>query len=163
MTDPLSPFDHGPEPEESALLGLVDARGDAPWRVVGGISLTARLVRSLELLGVHQIVIAVDREPEPETLGSRYPATRLRIERLAPGAPLSSATSPREVIAVDATLVVDRRLLAALVQTPKPSVVRPAPGSPQRVRLARLDRLRQAARGGVGPRAPRSRRDPHIQ
>jgi phosphatidylglycerophosphate synthase len=139
MADPLLSFDRGLEPEESALLGLVDARGDAPWRVVGGISLTARLVRSLELLGIHEIVIAVDREPDPETLGSRHPATRLRVERLAPGAPLSSATSPREVIAVDATLVVDRRLLGALVRTPTPSVVQPAPGSPQRVRLARLD------------------------
>jgi phosphatidylglycerophosphate synthase len=125
--------------EEDSLLALIDARGDAAWRVVGGISLTTRLVRSFELLGVHRFVIATERELAPDALGSRHPSTRLRIERLTPGAPLGSAISPREVVAVDATLVVDRRLLGALVRAPAPTVVRPAPGSPELVRLARLD------------------------
>jgi len=131
--------DDSTAPEEDALLGLIDARGDAPWRIVGGISLVVRLVRSFELIGVHRIIVVTNRALSPEVLGSRHPATRLRVERLAPAASLASVTSARDVVAADGALVVDRRLLDALARAPAPTVVGPAPGYPKRARLARLD------------------------
>jgi len=133
---------------EDAPIGLIDARGDAPWRVVGGIPLATRLVRGLELAGVHDIRVLCDRARAPEALGARQPATRVRVESLGAGCPLAAAPVPaRDAIAVDGALVVDRRLLAALARAPEPCVVRPAPGADEAVRLARLDARSLAAFG----------------
>jgi phosphatidylglycerophosphate synthase len=123
---------------------LIDARDPAAWQVVGGLSLIARLVRSLELAGVGEIRVLADRPVSPVELGARQPDTRLVCERLprdaapclAPG-----ADGEGPLLAVDGTLVVDRRLLSALADYEESAVVWPVPatetGAP-RIRLARL-------------------------
>jgi len=141
---------------ENAPVGLIDARGAAAWRVVGGIPLVARLVRGLELAGIRDIRVLCDRPPDSEALGARHPATRVRVESLGAGEPPGAAAPP--VLAADGALVVDRRLLAALARAPEPCVVHPTPGASGTVRLARLDAAGLAAFGAPLPPPARLRR-----
>ena len=124
---------------------MIDARDPAAWQVVGGLSLVARLVRSLELEGVSTIIVAADRVVAPAELGARQPATRLVCELLAPEAPLFAspgADAEIPLLVADGTLVADRRLLRALADYDGSVVVWPVPADATgaaRVRLARLD------------------------
>lgn len=125
---------------------MIDARDPAAWQVVGGISLVARLVRSLELEGVGTIIVVADRAASRAELRALRPATRVLCEPLEREAPLSAALEAHAqtpLLVVDGTLVADRRLLRALARHPGPVVVSPVPadatGVP-RVRLARLSR-----------------------
>jgi len=128
-----------------ACVALLDARDPAAWQAVAGLAPVQRLVRSLELEGVSEIVLLSSVEREPSALGMRRPATRARIRRVAPGEPIPAdlrrSPAPGGVLAVDATLLVDRRLLGALLCAERPAVVSPTPdrpAEPARVRLARL-------------------------
>jgi hypothetical protein len=143
-----------------AIPALIDARGTEPWQIVGGLTLVARLVRSLELEGVHDIRIVCDGPVPPAALGSRLPQTRVRSLVVGAGEPLERALpdSPVEslVLAVDGTLVVDRRLLRALARGASPCVVRgvPSPVGPDaRVRLGLLDRRHARLLGAPGATA----------
>ena len=125
---------------EANGCGLIDARGEAPWRVVGGIRLVTRLVRGLELAGLERILVVCDRPLEPEALEAARSETRLSVRCLQPGAPLAEAAAElsgeSEFLVADGALVVDLRLQAALARSPAPTFV-PCPGSDM-VRLARL-------------------------
>ena len=114
--------------------------------MVAGLTPVQRLVRSLELEGVAEVVVLSSVAREGSALGARRRATRARVERLAPGSPLSEAPcwlpARGVVLAVDARLLVDRRLLRALLRAERPVVAWPTPdrpGEPGRVRLALLD------------------------
>jgi phosphatidylglycerophosphate synthase len=124
------------------LNGLVDARGEAPWRIVGGISLVTRLVRSLELEGVQQIAVLCDAVLPASTLGARHAGTTATTFTLAPGESIADALARRAgsglVLVVNGALLVDRRLLRALIAERAPVVVRPPEGE-LRVGLAILD------------------------
>ncbi len=128
------------------ITALLDARSPAAWRVVGGIPLVTRLVRSLELAGVASITIATDGSRSPADVMARERRTRIDCTQLPPAAPLAEALAERDrgssVFAADATLVVDRRLVAALLDAKGSTVVFPMPADgdgPARVRLARLE------------------------
>lgn len=120
-------------------VGLIDARGQAPWRIVAGISLVMRLVRSFELAGVQRIAVVSDRVVDATELGATRSETRLSTLRLAEDVPLSEAaldSAGADVLVVDGALVVDRRLLAALVRASAPTRVPTPPAGG--VRLARV-------------------------
>ena len=125
---------------EAKGCGLIDARGEAPWRVVGGISLVTRLVRGLELAGLERILVVCDRPLEPEALEAARRETRLATRRLQPGAPIAEVAAEfseeSEYLVADGSLVVDLRLQAALAHSPAPTFV-PCPGQAT-LRLARL-------------------------
>jgi hypothetical protein len=135
---------------------VIDARHPAAWQVVGGLSLVARLVRSLELEGVGTIIVVADRVVSPAELGARQPATRLVCEFLAREAPLSAAPDAAAeipVLVADGTLVADRRLLRALRGREESVVVRPVPADAtgaSRVRLASLGALELGLFGRPG-------------
>jgi hypothetical protein len=137
---------------EVKVCGLIDARGEAPWRVVGGITLVTRLVRGFALAGLERILVVSDRSLEPEALEAARPETRLMVRRLQPGAPLAEAAAEisgeSEFLVAAGSLVVDLRLQAALARSPAPTFV-PCPG-PATVRLARLS-AEQLARYGALP------------
>jgi len=127
----------------STPLALIDARGNAPWQTVGGLSLVMRLVRSLELEGVQRITVLSDRPAGPEDLGSRNPATEITVERPeTPRHTALGAVAPVDgILAVEGTLVVDRRILRALLRVEAPTEVWPIPGAPvgnRKMRIARL-------------------------
>jgi phosphatidylglycerophosphate synthase len=133
-------------PRRDDITALLDARSPAAWRVVGGIPLVTRLVRSLELAGVSSVAIATDGSRSPADVMPRERRTRIACTHLSPDAPLADALPERDhgssVFAADATLVVDRRLVGALLDAKTPTVVFPVPADaagPSRVRLARLD------------------------
>lgn len=148
-----------PAERARGTFALIDARSAAAWRVVGGIPLATRLVRQLELLGVRRILVAADAAHPAAEAGARRPGTRLEIVALAPGARLGEALpdelAAAPLIVADATLVVDSRLLAPLVEAKDSLVVDgvpPAEGRP--VRLARLEARQLAAaeaEGAVDP------------
>ncbi len=122
-----------------SLVGLIDARGEPPWRIVAGISLVTRLVRSFELEGVQRIAVVSDRAVEASALGATRSQTQLSTLQAAKGAPLSEAaldSAGADVLVVDGALVVDRRLLAALVRASAPTRVPTLPAGS--VRLARV-------------------------
>ena len=125
---------------EAKACGLIDARGEAPWRVVGGIPLVTRLVRGLELAGLERILVVCDRPLEPEALEAARRETRLETRCLQPGAPLAEAAAElsgdSEFLVAEGSLVVDLRLQAALARFTAPTFV-PCPGQAT-VRLARL-------------------------
>jgi len=128
------------------VVALIDARGAAPWQTVGGLTLLARLVRSLELEDVKDIRIVCERAVTPVAAGARRSGTRVESLRLDAAHPLDQALASRGLrgptLIVDAALVVDRRLLRELVRGPFPRVVRPVPsadGAQPRVRLALVD------------------------
>ncbi len=162
MAHSLDSLDRPNERTPSAFA-LIDARGEAAWRVVGGIPLATRLVRQLELLGVRRILVAADPTRTAGGAGGRHPDTRLETQPLAADGRLCEAV-PDELggahaIVADATLVVDSRLLAALVDAKGSLVVHPVPHAPGRsVRLARLE-LKQLAsaesEGSVDPAVAR--------
>ncbi len=130
-------------------VACLDARDPAAWRIVAGLTPVQRLVRSLELEGVLEIRVLSAVPQEESALGARRPSTRARIQLLAREAPLSDTLRClpplAPVLALDARLVVDRRILRALLDAEKPLVVWPTPpaaGELARVRLARLDAQR---------------------
>ncbi len=139
---------------DSAVVGLVDARGEAPWRMVAGIPLVTRLVRGMERLGVRRILVVSDRALAPSEVGGRDPEARVESIRRELGAPLAAdlaADLDGPVLAADGRLVVDRRLLQALLDADAPlrvAAVPPAPGEAGRLRLARLDAADLACLGG---------------
>jgi phosphatidylglycerophosphate synthase len=116
------------------LRALIDARGDAPWRRVGGISLVTRLVRSLELEGVRSIDVLCDVPHEAAQLGARHPATQISRVCLAPGEPTAvqivRSAGTGLVLVVDGAFVVDRRLLQAIATASGPCVVPPPDDGP---------------------------------
>jgi len=126
--------------DEAKSCGLIDARGEAPWRVVGGIPLATRLVRGLELAGLERILVVCDRPLGPAALEPARRETRLTTRCLQPGAPLAEAAAElpeeSELLVAEGSLVVDLRLQAALARCPAPTFV-PLPGCAT-VRLARL-------------------------
>ena len=137
-----------------AITALLDARCVAAWRVVGGIPLVTRLVRSLELAGVGTITIATDGSRTSADVKAREGRTLIVCTQLAPDAPLAEALTERghgpSVFTADATLVVDRRLIAALLDAKGSTVVFPVPADAAgtaRVRLARLGRSELAIFG----------------
>jgi phosphatidylglycerophosphate synthase len=140
-------------PTPPATRALIDARGKGPWRVVGGIPLVTRLVRSLELEGVQTIDVLCDTLQPAETLGARRKGTRAESVVLAPGRSPAQALAERArgdlVLAVDGCLVVDRRLLRALLAERTPTVVPPQPEDPH-IGLALLDAV-SASRFGARP------------
>jgi phosphatidylglycerophosphate synthase len=114
--------------------------------------LVTRLVRSLELAGVERIRVVCAAAQAPAETGARRPGTRVDIlEAPAQGPlPARAGEGAEELIAIDATLVVDRRLLKCVVEGKAPLVVDPTPagaGAPGRVRLARLPAAAVAALG----------------
>lgn len=135
------------------LRAAIDARGEAPWRIVGGIPLVTRLVRSLELEGVSEIAVACDAPRPIPGFGARRSETRVRCAVLAPAEPFASALGTGEdlVLAADGALVADRRLLRAVLASEGPCLVPPPPGEATVV-LARITR-RDAERFGA-PLAP---------
>lgn len=107
----------------------IDARGAAPWRVVGGIPLAVRLVRSLELEGFREIRVLCDRPLETADLGSRRPDVRatpilLSAEEPAAGL-LADLAGGDRLLVVDGALLADRRLLRALASLGTPARVAP--------------------------------------
>ena len=127
-------------------VALIVARGSAPGRTVGGLTLVERLVRSLELEGVRRIVATPDQPTAPDKLGARLPHTHVTSRRLSPDGQLSGVLREEDlnggVLVIDGTLVVDRRVLRALIDVPEPCVVAPLDQtctSPERVRLGRFD------------------------
>lgn len=136
------PF-HSPSERTPAAFALIDARGAAAWRVVGGIPLATRWVRQFERLGVRQILVATDRPRSVAEAGSRHSDTQLEMVASTADGRLYDAIpaelAGRHAIIADATLVVDSRLLAVLVEADAPCVVDPVPPAAGRgVRLARL-------------------------
>ena len=138
-----------------ATTALIDARNAAAWRVVGGIPLVTRLVRSLELAGVSSIVITADGSRSPAEVRARDSRTRIVCAELPLDAPLSQALPEGDrgssVFVADATLVVDRRLIAALRDAKGGTVVSPVPvdaSGSERIRLARLAPSELAFFGG---------------
>jgi len=134
------------------LVAVLDARSAAAWRRVGGIPLVTRLVRSLELAGVDRIRVVCAPAQLPAEPGARQPHTRIEVLEAPAEGPLPARAGERaeEVIVIDATLVVDRRLLKCVVDGKAPLVVEPTPagaGEPGRVRLARLPAAAVAALG----------------
>ncbi len=134
---------------EARVCGLIDARGEAPWRVVGGITLVTRLVRGFELAGLERIVVVCDRPVEPEALEAVRDETRLAVQLLRPGAPLAEAAAElpeeSELLVAEGSLVVDLRLQAALARSSAPTMV-PCPERAA-VRLARLSAEQLGAYG----------------
>ncbi len=134
------------------VVAVLDARPAAAWQSVGGIPLVTRLVRSLELAGVERIrIVCASAQPLREP-GARQAGTQVEVlEAPTEGPlPLRAGEGAEEVIAIDATLVVDRRLLKRLVDGKAPLVIQPTPagtGEPGRVRLARLAAAAVAALG----------------
>src|SRR5215470_406088 len=108
------------------VAALIDARGAAPWQTVGGLTLLARLVRSLELEGVTDIRIVCERMVTPATAGARRAEARVETVVLDAAQPLRRALASLRgpTLVVDAALVVDRRLLRELVRGPVPRIVR---------------------------------------
>lgn len=156
------PFD-SPSERAPGAFALIDARGAAAWRVVGGIPLATRRIRELERLGVQRIVVATDRPGSAAEAGSRARATQLEMVALGADGRLSDAIPDEragdDAIVADATLVVDPRLLAVLVDSDGPRVVDPVPAAPGRgIRLARLratDLASAEADGAVDASVPR--------
>lgn len=138
---------------ELLWAAVIDARGAAPWRVAGGIPLAVRLVRSLELEGVTEIRVLCERKPPRALLGARLPATRIDCLELPEGAAaetlLAAVAGTGLVLAVDGALLVDRRLLRALLRCAAPAVV-PPPAGERVVGLALLDAAR-ARQFGAAP------------
>jgi len=136
---PIAPASPAPPP----IRALIDARGEAPWRIVGGIPLVTRLVRSLELEGVQSIEIVCDVPRPAAAFGARRRGTEAKSIPLEADEPISRALARCAgeglVLAVDGALVIDRRLLRALTASPGPCLVPPPPGH-ARVGLALLGR-----------------------
>lgn len=152
-----SPTASPPEPTRAASAPgrvWIDARGEAPWRVAGGISLVTRLVRSLELEGAGEITIVCDAPRAPSSIGARGSDTRVDCVVLAPGAPLACILGPEGGLAIDGALVIDRRLLRAILAAAQPCLVTP-PSGETRVVLARIGPA-EASRFGA-PLAPQER------
>ncbi len=145
-------------PEGAPVRAWIDARGEAPWRVVGGIPLVTRLVRSLELEGVRRVAIVCDAARPTADFGARLPGTQISCAVRRAGDEISRSIgevgSEEVALCVDGALVIDRRLLRALLASPAPCVVPPPPGD-DRVGLALLGPP-DAARFG----APLDARDP---
>jgi len=134
------------------VRALIDARGPAPWQVVGGIPLVTRLVRSLELDGIRSIDVLCESARTPASFGARDAGTEVTCVALAPGAPpadaLARCAGTGLALAVDGAFVIDRRLLRAVAAASAPCVVPPPDDGP--VGLALLDRA-SAGRFGVAP------------
>lgn len=150
----------GPEyasggPRRAPARAWIDARGEVAWRVVGGIPLVARIVRSLELEGIREFVIACDVPRTASDFGARVPGTRIHPVRIAAGEPaagtIADAAGEGAVLCADGALVIDRRLLRALLASPAPCIVPPPPGD-DAVGLAWLE-APDAARFGAAPDA----------
>jgi phosphatidylglycerophosphate synthase len=147
------------------VVAVLDARSPAAWQRVGGIPLVTRLVRSLELAGLDRIRVVCPAGRTPAEAGARQSGTRIEVlEALAAGPlPARAGEGAEEVIAIDATLVVDRRLLKRVVDAKAPLVVEPTPagaGEPGRVRLARLKAAAVASLGSVDGIPGAERLDP---
>src|SRR5262245_41418126 len=136
------------------VVALIDARGAAPWQTVGGLTLLARLVRSLELEDVKDIRIMCERAVTPVAAGARGLGTRVEALVLDAEQSLDRALASQGLrgptLVVDAALVVDRRLLRDLVRGPVPRVARSVPSpdaADARVRLALVDGSQAALLG----------------
>lgn len=147
--DPAGPAAR--ESEAASRPVVLDARGEAPWRIVGGIPLVTRLARSFELAGFLDLHVVVDGEASVRDVGSRGRQTRLtlhRLERETPLAPLlRRLAGSGTAVAVDAAFLVDRRLVAALASCRGPELVAP-PAGETHVGLALVDGA-SAARFGA--------------
>lgn len=141
-----------PGPAAMARHALVDARGEAPWRVAGGISLLARLVRSLELEGVQTIGVLCDTLRPARDFGARRQGTRAYCipaqEGSPPGGVIAECAGDGLVLAIDGALVVDRRLLRAVAAARGPCLTPPPPDDAN-VGLALLGRNEAARFGAV--------------
>src|SRR5262249_44354955 len=76
------------EEQRLPVVALIDARGAAPWQTVGGLTLLARLVRSLELEGVKDIRIVCEQTVTPVPAGARRSGTRVEALVLDAAQPL---------------------------------------------------------------------------
>ncbi|MBW2236462.1 MAG: hypothetical protein JRG85_13825, partial [Deltaproteobacteria bacterium] len=87
--------------------------------------MVTRLVRSLELAGVDRIRVVCAPAQLPAEPGARQPRTRIEVLEAPAEGPLPARAGERaeEVIVIDATLVVDRRLLKCVVDGKAPLVV----------------------------------------
>lgn len=153
------PTASSPDPARPApRRAWIDVRGEAPWRVVGGITLASRLVRSLELEGVREITLVGEVPRGLERGGARLATTRVDRAPLALGVPFASAVDGGDepVLLADGALVVDRRLLRAVLGVGGPCLVPPPSGESQ-VALACVaprDAARFGAAIAAGERLP---------
>jgi phosphatidylglycerophosphate synthase len=153
-------------PDSGDLVGLVDARGEAAWRVVGGIPLATRLVRAFERLGLRRIVVVCERPLDTAEIGGRDREARVESVRRDPERALGPDLLPDlegDVLAVDGRIVVDRRVLEAMRDAQGPvcvNAVPPAQGESGRLRLARLPVTELARLGGPQEEAPAALLDP---
>ncbi len=123
-------------------VAVIDGRSAGAWRIVGGLTCVARLVRSFELAGVRHVVI-VSRSPVSlRQSGARRRRTIVDSITADEAVALAEAVMDRvgghEVICVDGDLIVDRRIIELLVSRGAPLIVKTDGLGGRAVKLARL-------------------------